>query len=152
MPRLGHFFIIICLQYCAFYGKILEKEKGFFMKKSIKKFGFAAILMLVFIGAANAAAAGAGNSQLCALVEKLGGLLKTLRILAFIGAGFTIAGWAWGWISAGEVKMEDVKKKGIGLLVGAFVLFGVGTALTFLANAAGPAGSLGCVSAFQGWS
>lgn len=116
------------------------------MKKITNKINFALIALM-----ANAAPAFAANEGLCNLVAKLGGLLETLRTLAFIGAGFSIAGWAYGFISAGEVKMEDVKKKGIGLLVGFVLLFGIGAVLSFLISAAGEGGSMDCVRQFQKW-
>ena len=100
---------------------------------------------------ASVAPAMAANEGLCELITKLGGLLKTLRTLAFIGAGFTIAGWAWKYISSGSVKLEDVQKQGIGLLVGFVLLFGIGTVLSFLMSAAAPGGSLNCAAQFQAW-
>lgn len=124
-----------------------EKEKGFYMKKIMNKANFAIIGLMVSIAPAMAAEA----SGLCNLITQLGGLLKTLRTLAFIGAGFTIAGWAWTYISKGDVGLDDVKKKGIGLLVGFSLLFGIGMVLSFLMSAAAPGGSLECASAFKTW-
>ena len=100
---------------------------------------------------ASMAPAMAANNGLCNLVKELGGLLGMLRTLAFIGAGFTIAGWAWSYISKGEVKLDDIQKKGIGLLVGFVLLFGVGMVLSFLMSAAAPGGSLNCAAEFQAW-
>ena len=100
---------------------------------------------------ASVAPAMAANEGLCDLITKLGGLLKTLRTLAFIGAGFYIAGWAWGFIKAGEAKMEEVQKRGIGLLVGFVLLFSIGAVLGFLISAAGPNGSLDCAAQLTAW-
>ena len=100
---------------------------------------------------ASMAPAMAADNGLCNLVKELGGLLGMLRTLAFIGAGFTIAGWAWSYISKGEVKLDDIQKKGIGLLVGFVLLFGVGMVLSFLMSAAAPGGSLNCAAQFQAW-
>ena len=116
------------------------------MKKITNKINFALIALM-----ASAAPAFAANDGLCNLVAKLGGLLGTLRTLAFIGAGFSIAGWAYGFISAGKVDMKDIKEKGIGLLVGFVLLFGIGAVLSFLMSAAGEGGSMGCVRQFQNW-
>ena len=100
---------------------------------------------------ASMAPAMAADNGLCNLVKELGGLLGMLRTLAFIGAGFTIAGWAWDYISKGKVELKDVQTKGIGLLVGFVLLFGVGMVLSFLMSAAAPGGSLNCAAQFQAW-
>lgn len=96
------------------------------MKKLMKQFAFAGFAIIAAMGMANAA----GN--VCLLIGEMQGVFKTLRTLAFVGAGFMIAGWAWGYISKGEAKMEDLKGKGIGLLVGFTLLFGIGVVLQFL--------------------
>lgn len=148
MPRKGRFY----LQCICFCDTIVQKEKGFYMKKFMKEFGVAAIFVLVFAGVSMAATPTAStNKAICDLVESLGGLLKILRILAFIGAGFTIAGWAYGYLSSGKAELKDVKEKGIGLLVGTFLLFGIGILITFLVGAAGAGGSLGCMDNFSNW-
>lgn len=116
------------------------------MKKIMNKANFAIVGLM-----ASMAPAMAANNGLCNLVKELGGLLGMLRTLAFIGAGFTIAGWAWSYISKGEVKLDDIQKKGIGLLVGFVLLFGVGMVLSFLMSAAAPGGSLNCAAEFQAW-
>ncbi len=114
------------------------------MKKALKVFGFAGTAVLV--GTASAFAA---PSDVCGLINELGKIFKILRTLAFIGAGFYIAQWAWGFISKGDVKMDDVRDKGIGVLVGFLLLFSVGVILEVLLNMAGPGGSLGCN--FDAW-
>lgn len=100
----------------------------------MKKLGFALVLVMATVGFAHAAG---DYGDACALVQSMQGVFKTLRTLAFVGAAFTIAGWAWGFIAAGESKMDDLKKKGIGLLVGFALLFGIGAVLTFLPGLAG---------------
>ena len=70
--------------------------------------------------------------------------------LAFVGAAFYIAGWAWGFITAGEAKMDDVKKRGIGLLVGFTLLFMVGVILSFLLSAQGQQ-TLKCDNITSNW-
>ncbi len=119
------------------------------MKKYTKVLVFAAIVAL-FVGVAQAAPA-VKESGICALIGKMQGIFKTLRILAFVGAGFYMAGWAWTYISKGEAKMDDIKGKGIGLLVGFTLLFAIGVILSFLLNAAGENGSLECDNLFDGW-
>ena len=94
------------------------------MKKSLF---FSLVAVFAGMGAANAA-----TGDVCTLIASMQGVFKTLRTLAFVGAGFMIAGWAWGYITAGEAKMDDLKKKGTGLLVGFTLLFGIGIVLQFL--------------------
>lgn len=132
----------------CFCGKIQEKEKGFNMKKIMNKANFAIVGLMASMAPAMAAAN--IDSGLCKLVAELGGLLKTLRTLAFIGAGFLIAQWAWEFITKpGDVKLEKFKEKGVGMLVGFVLLFGIGTVISFLMSAAGQAG---CVTEFSTWN
>lgn len=112
------------------------------MKKMIKKINLAIIGMMV----AGPAMAAGSNDAICKLMEQFADVFSTLRLLAFIGAGFVIAGWAWGWISSGKgVEIKDVKDKGIGMLVGFIVLFSIGAILSAFMAMAGEGGSLGCV-------
>ena len=83
------------------------------------------------------------------LVKDLKPIFEVLSILAFVGAGFIIAGWAWGFIAAGEVKFDDVKKKGMGMIIGFILLFAVGALLQFLVGVADPEGKLVDASAFD---
>lgn len=113
------------------------------MKKLMKKLNFA--LIAAMATAAPAFAATAENEGLCLLAEKFGYIFSIVRTLAFIGAGITIAGWAWGYITAGKVDaIKEVKEKGIALLVGFMLLFGIGTLLQVFMSMAGPGGSLEC--------
>ena len=109
------------------------------MKKVMNKINFALISLMVAMPAVFAAndAPAYDARGMCDLVGKLQGVFRTLRALAFIGAAFYIAGWAWDFISKGESKMEEVKKKGIGLLVGFILLFMIGVVLSFALSAAG---------------
>ena len=93
----------------------------------MKKVLFGAIAVFAGMGAANAA-----GGDVCMLIGSMQGVFRTLRTLAFVGAGFMIAGWAWGYITAGDAKIDDLKKKGTGLLVGFTLLFGIGIVLQFL--------------------
>ena len=103
------------------------------MKKLIQKVSFAS-LMLFAMAMGNAHAANEVpdfSKNICELVRQMGTLFGTLRTLAFIGAAFIIAGWAWGYISKpGDLKLEDVKTKGMGMLVGFVLLFCIGALIT----------------------
>jgi hypothetical protein len=101
------------------------------MKKILQKISVATIILMATVGNSWAPESDVAGDA-CQLIEGLSGVFKTLQILAFIGAAFSIAGWAWGFISKGEAKMEDVKKNGIGLLVGFALLFGVAIIIRFL--------------------
>lgn len=121
------------------------------MKNILKKIGFASVVVLSGAAAAVAApaAAGVSNNGLCALISQMYGVFKILRTLAFVGAAFIIAGWAWGYISAPDkFNMEDLKKKGTGMLVGFVLLVGIGVVLTFLVSSTGLK-SIGCPEILQ---
>ena len=110
------------------------------MKNLLKKLGFAGIVVLTGASAALAAVAGGAgvnNSGLCALIGRMYGVFQILRTLAFVGAAFIIAGWAWGYISSGKFEMDDLRKKGTGMLVGFVLLFGIGIVLQFFLSSAG---------------
>lgn len=122
------------------------------MKNILKKLGFAVIT--VFAGASVAlaapAAGGVSNDGLCALIGQMYGVFKILRTLAFVGAAFIIAGWAWGYISKGEVKLDDLQKKGTGMLVGFVLLFGIGVVLSFFLSSTG-LNAIGCDEVILKW-
>ena len=83
------------------------------------------------------------TSDMCELVKRLHNVFNILRIAAFIGAAFYIAGWAWGWIAGGEAKVDEIKKRGIALIVGFGLLFMIGVVLSFILSASG-AKMMGC--------
>lgn len=124
------------------------------MKNILKKIGLAGVVVLAAGGAAMAAGAAGGvgvnESGLCALIGQMYGVFKILRTLAFVGAAFIIAGWAWGYISKGEVKMDDLQKKGTGMLVGFVLLFGIGVVLQFFLSSAGLE-IIGCQNIIMDW-
>lgn len=115
------------------------------MKKAITKFNMAIVAALV----ATPAMAAPNQNSLCLLIQQMQGVFQMLRTLAFVGAAFIIAGWAWGYIKDGKgVDMDDLRKKGTGMLVGFILLFGIGIVLTFFMSQGGQ-GVLGC--AVSGW-
>lgn len=116
------------------------------MKKIMNKINFALIAIMASVPAFAAPA----DNGMCEALTKLHGVFNILRTLAFIGAAFYIAGWAWEFISKGEVKMDDIKKKGTGLLVGFALLFMIGVVLSFLMSASG-AKFVGCVDVIKTW-
>lgn len=78
------------------------------------------------------------ESGVCELLHKLEGVINTLRTLAFIGAVFLLMDWAWGYIKdPGKATKDDMKDKGVGLLVGFFLLFGVGVILSLINGSLG---------------
>lgn len=93
-------------------------------------------LIAVFAGMSMAVAAGPSGDP-CILINSMQGVFRTLRTLAFVGAAFMIAGWAWGYITSGKAEMEDMRKKGTALLIGFTLLFSIGIVLQFLPGMAG---------------
>lgn len=79
----------------------------------------------------------ADESAVCKLINDLKPIINTLRTLAFVGAAFVLMDWAWGFIKAGKVEKSDLQDKGIGMLVGFFLLFGVGMLLHFVGSKGG---------------
>jgi Na+-driven multidrug efflux pump len=121
------------------------------MKTLMNKVNFAIVGLMSSMSVAIAAdATGDTKEKLCDLVEHLGTLLTTLRTLAFIGAGFLIAQWAWDFIKKPEdVSVEKLKPKGVGLVVGFLLLFGIGFIISFLMETAG---GTDCSTEFGKWS
>lgn len=115
------------------------------MKKLVNKFNLAVIAAMTSMPAM---ADGVNPSGICQLIGQMRGVFEILRTLAFVGAAFTIAGWAWGYISKGEVKKDDLKDKGVGMMVGFILLFGIGIVLQFLLSTAGGK-ALGCPEIFN---
>lgn len=122
------------------------------MKNLLKKIGFAGLVVVAGGAAALAApaAGGVNNAGLCGLIAQMYGVFRILRTLAFVGAAFIIAGWAWGYISKGEVKLDDLQKKGTGMLVGFILLFGIGVVLSFFLSSAGMT-AIGCQDTILSW-
>lgn len=117
------------------------------MKKYTKVLVFAAIVALIVVPAQAVEV----NNGMCELIGKMQGVFKTLRVLAFVGSGFYMAGWAWGYISKGDAQLDDLKKKGIGMLVGFTLLFAIGVVISFLLSATGGNGG-DCTELTTGWN
>jgi hypothetical protein len=114
------------------------------MKKNLKVIAFAGLALLLFAVPSFATDTSAVHyKEPCALITELGGLLNVLKVLAFLGAAFILAGQAWTWITASEFKMDDAKKRGVAMLVGFTLLFGLGLIIQFLP------GTLGCQDEFK---
>ena len=112
-------------------------------KNILKSFVLAGFAVLACTGIAHAVAP-VGNA--CALIESMKGVFATLKILAAAGAVFCIAGWAWTYITdPGKATKDDMKDKGVGLLVGFTILFGITLVLQFLPQVSG------CPNLYSGW-
>ena len=121
------------------------------MKKIMNKVNFAIIGIITTVPAF----AEINENGLCTILGELQKVFRLLRTAAFIGAAFLIAGWAWGYISAGKIgekgdAMGEVKTKGTALLIGFALLFGVGLVLNFLGSVTGMH-SLGCGDQLFQW-
>ncbi|MBE6461960.1 MAG: hypothetical protein E7006_03940 [Alphaproteobacteria bacterium] len=118
------------------------------MKKLIYKLNFAIVGIMASsrVMAAGGAASSKGMEGICTLANEFGYIFNLMRTLAFIGAGISIAGWAWGYISGGKAVdiTKEVKEKGFGMLLGFILLFSIGTVLQIFMQMAGEGGSLGC--------
>lgn len=115
------------------------------MKKIMNKINFAIIGLMV-----SGQSFAAGGNAMCDALQQLHGVFNLLRTMAFIGAAFYIAGWAWKYISDGKAEMKDIKEKGQGLLVGFSLLFLVGVVLSFIMSATG-ADMIGCKEVIKAW-
>lgn len=106
------------------------------MKKIMNKINFALVGLMVTLPVF-ADLEKLDAQPYCSLFERLHDVFRVLQILAFVGAAFYVAGWAWDFISKGKAEMKDLKEKGTGLLVGFLLLFMIGVVLTFVLSAAG---------------
>ena len=114
---------------------------------------FLAICLGTFAGPALAAG---DISGMCELIAEMQDIFKLIRTLAFVGAGFLLAKYAWEAISTGKLNGEadlvkGAQKTGVPMLVGLILLFAIGTILQVLSSATG-AELMGCsTEIFQGW-
>ncbi|MDW3024504.1 MAG: hypothetical protein R8N50_02335 [Alphaproteobacteria bacterium] len=117
------------------------------MKKLMKKLNFA--IIGVMVSAPAMAVSSNITDAVCKLSEQFGEIFSVIRLLAFVGAGVTIAGWAWGYISAGKIEVvKEVKEKGIAMLIGFILLFGIGTLVSVFMAMTGEGGYFECVANF----
>ena len=77
------------------------------------------------------------DSGLCSLITELKGVFGTLRTLAFVGAGFILAKYAWEAITTGKINSKDnmvegVKTVGVPMIIGFVLLFSIGIVLSAL--------------------
>ena len=125
------------------------------MKGLLKKIGFAGAVIMAgaSMPALAAAAAGGINANgICGLIGQMYGVFRILRTLAFVGAAFIIAGWAWGYISKpADMKLDDLKTKGTGMLVGFVLLFGIGVVLQVFLFTNNGVELIGCQNLITNW-
>ena len=92
--------------------------------------------VVVFMMSVPAFAAIGTDSGLCNLITKLKGVFGTLRTLAFVGAGFILAKYAWEAITSGKINQKDmvegVKSVGVPMIIGFVLLFSIGIVLSAL--------------------
>lgn len=119
------------------------------MNKYAKVLVFAALVALIVVPAQ--AGPFEVSTPVCELIGKMQRVFQLLRVLAFIGAAFYIADWAWGFISAGKVDMAKAKEKGIGLLVGFALLFVIGLLISAVLNVTEAGTDTQCTKLTQGW-
>lgn len=78
------------------------------------------------------------DDGVCKLIDGLKPVINTLRTLAFIGAAFLLMDWAWGFMKdPDKATKDDMKNKGVAMLVGFFLLFAVGLMLQFVGSNSG---------------
>ncbi|MDR2412822.1 MAG: hypothetical protein LBD50_01255 [Rickettsiales bacterium] len=113
---------------------------------------FTIVALFAISSFAAAAAATDDTTGVCKLIMEMQGVFKTLRTLAFLGAGFVLAKTAWDFISTGKVGdktgLEGLKTVGVPMLIGFALLFAIGVGISFLigSNTIGCAGQL-----VEGW-
>lgn len=89
---------------------------------------------------------------MCILISKLQTVFKTLRVFAFVGAGFILAKYGWEAITTGKLGGKDtiadgLKSVGVPMIIGFALLFSIGVVLGFLSNGQ----NFGCPSLTSGW-
>jgi len=94
--------------------------------------GTAQILLPGNAGSASGGSGSLPDYDVCELINQLRTVFQILRVLCYGGAAFVMMGWAWGFITSGDAKLEDAKKKGVSLIVSFLLLFGVGTLMTYM--------------------
>jgi len=92
------------------------------------------------------------SHEMCNLISQLQGVFQTLRIFAFVGAGFILAKYGWEAITGGKVGGKEniadgLKAIGVPMIVGFALLFSIGVILGFLSNG----NNFGCATLTTGW-
>ena len=92
------------------------------------------------------------TNGLCDLITKLKGVFGTLRTLAFVGAGFILAKYAWEAITSGKINQKDnmvegVKSVGVPMIIGFTLLFSIGVVLSALLSGR----LVGCANELTTW-
>jgi len=109
--------------------------------KFMKNIFLSALMVIIGVGSVEASSAIIGATQqpqVCQLIDSLRGVFVVLRTLCFAGAAFVLMGWAWGFISGTtEVKLDEAKKKGVGMVIGFILLFTVGLITLFMPDIMG---------------
>ena len=89
---------------------------------------------------------------ICELIIQMQDVFKILRTLAFVGAAFILAKYAWEAISTGKIggkdMMEGIKNTGVSMLVGFVLLFSIGIILQALLTGH----IIDCPQLFNGWN
>ena len=110
------------------------------------------LVTVVLLTTSSAFAAQTTNNGLCQLIEQLQDVFQTLRICAFVGAGFILAKYGWEAITSGKLGNKDniadgLKAVGVPMIVGFALLFSIGLILGFLSNGQ----NFGCTALISGW-
>lgn len=110
------------------------------------------LVAVVILTTSSAFAAQTANSGLCQLIEQLQGVFQTLRICAFVGAGFILAKYGWEAITTGKLGgknniADGLKEVGVPMIIGFALLFSIGLVLGFLSNGQ----NFGCAALISGW-
>lgn len=139
------------------------KWRFLFLKKPVKSAYFYSFVLPNLIGRliatmvvismyANSAFAATASDEMCKLIEQLQGVFQTLRIFAFVGAGFILAKYGWEAITSGKIGgksniADGIKEIGVPMIVGFALLFSIGIILGFFMNGE----NFGCPALTTGW-
>ena len=111
--------------------------------KKVKHLIFCAsafLLVTVPAFAAKTSAAAGSKDGICSLITEFKSIFALVRTLAFVGAGFILAKYAWNLISKGDMKgdgkdgdlTDQLKTFGLPMIIGFVLLFAIGAILTGL--------------------
>jgi len=112
--------------------------------KKVKHLIFCAsafLLVTVPAFAAKTSAAAGSKDGICSLITEFKSIFALVRTLAFVGAGFILAKYAWNLISKGDMAGKgdgktdlttELKTYGLPMIIGFVLLFAIGAILTGL--------------------